>query len=387
MAAGERAHGISAGRPVRRGHKLSPRRFAPSPADLPMTNSSTPNGAASPDAPFTPVSNVGEFGLIDRLHARLGDAARADGLIDGIGDDAAVIALGNGRVQVVTTDALVEGVHVDRTFAPMRTIGWKAIATNVSDVCAMNAQPRWATVALGLPNDVSVEAAEALYGGIAEACARYGVAVVGGDVTAAPRLVLSVTLIGEADEASVVTRRGAQPSDLLCVTGDLGAAAAGLQVLLAGRDQPVDLGQFGYAVERQLMPQARLDRVRLWAERGFRPTALVDISDGLASETHHLCAAGVVGAVVDAGALPVHVETLRAAERFGARPEPWVLYGGEDYELLFTAPDAELAKLPPDTYAVVGEITAPEDGVRLRVPQADGSETLAPLAAGGYKHY
>ena len=354
-----------------------------------MTDPSLPNGTAEPpgDPSFTPVAHVGEFGLIDRLHARLGDAARADGLLEGIGDDAAVLDLGGGRVQVVTTDALVEGVHVDRTFAPMRTIGWKAVATNVSDVCAMNATPRWATVALGLPNDVSVEAAEALYGGIAEACARYGVAVVGGDVTAAPRLVLSVTVIGEADAGAIVTRRGAQPGDLLCVTGDLGAAAAGLQVLLAGRDEAVDLGQFGYAVERQLKPQARLDRVRLWAARGFRPTALIDVSDGLASETHHLCAGGVVGATVDAGALPVHVETLRAAERFGARPEPWVLYGGEDYELLFTAPDAELAKLPPDTYAVVGEITAPEDGVRLRVPQPDGGESVAPLAAGGYKHY
>lgn len=357
-----------------------------------MTSDPSANGST----PFTPVSHVGEFGLIDRLHARLGDAARADGLRDGIGDDAAVLDLGGGRVQVVTTDAMVEGVHMDRAFAPMRTIGWKAIATNVSDVCAMNATPRWATVALGLPNDVSVEAAEALYGGIAEACARYGLAVVGGDVTAAPRLLLSVTLIGETDADAVVTRRGAQPGDLLCVTGDLGAAAAGLQVLLDGTSNgdgaakergEADLGTFAYAVERQLMPQARLDRVRLWAERGFRPTALIDVSDGLASEVHHLCAAGVVGAVVEGGALPVHVQTMQAAERFGQRAEAYVLYGGEDYELLFTAPDAELAKLPPDTYAVVGEITAPEDGVRLRLPAADGEETLVPLAASGYKHY
>lgn len=349
-----------------------------------MTSDPSANGST----PFTPVSHVGEFGLIDRLHARLGDAARADGLRDGIGDDAAVLDLGGGRVQVVTTDAMVEGVHMDRAFAPMRTIGWKAIATNVSDVCAMNATPRWATVALGLPNDVSVEAAEALYGGIAEACARYGLAVVGGDVTAAPRLILSVTLIGEADADAVVTRRGAQPGDLLCVTGDLGAAAAGLQVLLDGKERgEADLGAFAYAVERQLMPQARLDRVRLWAERGFRPTALIDVSDGLASEVHHLCAAGVVGAVVEGGALPVHVQTMQAAERFDARAEAYVLYGGEDYELLFTAPDAELARLPPDTYAVVGEITAPEDGVRLRLPAADGEETLVPLAASGYKHY
>lgn len=341
----------------------------------------------SPDAPFTPVSHVGEFGLIDRLRARLGATAHADDLTEGIGDDAAVLALGGGRAQVVTTDALVEGVHFDRAFAPMRAIGWKAIATNVSDVCAMNAIPRWATVALGLPNDVSVEAAEALYDGIAQAAERYGVAVVGGDVTASARLLLSVTLIGEATADQIVLRRGAQPGDLLCVTGDIGAAAAGLQALMSGKeapeDEPMDLAPFAYVVERQLMPQARLDRVRQWAERGFRPTALIDISDGLAAEAHHLADAGIVGVTVEGGALPVHVQTMQAAERFGARAEAYALYGGEDYELLFTAPDAELARLPADTYAVVGEITAPDDGVRLRLPD----ETVVPLAAGGYRHY
>ncbi len=352
--------------------------------------------------PFTPIADVGEFGLIDRLAARLGDAARASDLIEGMGDDAAVYRVGGAgsgggsRVHVVTTDALVEGVHFDRTFAPLRTIGWKAIATNVSDVCAMNAVPRFATIALGLPGNVSVEGAEALYDGVAEACARYGLAVVGGDVTAAPRLLLSVTVIGEADESAIVTRRGAQPGDLLCVTGDLGSAAAGLQVLLAGKEAhanerggdgasppPPSLLDFPHSVERQLMPQARLDRIRAFAEAGVRPTAMIDVSDGLASETHHLAAGGVVGAIVEGGVLPVHVETFRAAEAFGTRPEAYVLYGGEDYELLFTATDADLARLPADTYAVVGSITAPDDGVRLRLPD----ESLAPLAAGGYKHY
>lgn len=354
-----------------------------------------------PDAqPFTPVSEVGEFGLIEKLQSRLGDAADARDLVQGIGDDAAVYRVGGAgsdgpsRVHVVTTDALVEGVHFDRTYVPLRALGWKAIATNVSDVAAMNARPRFATVALGLPNNLSVEGAEALYTGMAQACERYGLAVVGGDVTASARLTLSVTVVGEAEEAAVVYRRGAQPGDLLCVTGDLGSAAAGLRVLLAGKDgmtagdgaaddppQP-DLTEFAYVVERQLMPQARLDRVAAWAEAGVRPTSLIDVSDGLASETHHLSQAGTVGAAIDAGLLPVHVQTALAAQRFDERAEAFVLYGGEDYELLFTLPEAEASKLPSDTYAVVGQIVEPSEGVVLRLP--DGNRV--PLEAAGFRH-
>jgi thiamine-monophosphate kinase len=264
----------------------------------------------------------------------------------------------------------------------------------VSDVAAMNARPRFATVALGLPNNLSVEGAEALYTGIAQACERYGLAAVGGDVTASARLTLSVTVIGEADEQAVVYRRGAQPGDLLCVTGDLGSAAAGLRVLLAGKDgmtsgdgaaddppQP-DLTEFAYVVERQLMPQARLDRVEAWAEAGVRPTSLIDVSDGLASETHHLSQAGTVGAVIDAGLLPVHVQTALAAQRFDERAEAFVLYGGEDYELLFTLPEAEASKLSSDTYAVVGQVVEPKEGVVLRLP--DGNRV--PLEAAGFRH-
>ena len=364
-----------------------------------------PSPDAPGSAPFTPVSEVGEFGLIDRLSATLADAASARDLVVGIGDDAAVYRVGGAgsdgpsRVHVVTTDALVEGVHFDRTYVPLRALGWKAIAVNVSDVCAMNARPRFATVALGLPNNVSVEGAEALYTGVGQACERWGLAVVGGDVTASARLTVTVTVVGEAREDEVVTRAGAQPGDLLCVTGDLGSAAAGLQVLLAGKDEapggdgappdadaPVrqpDLEPFAYVVERQLVPQARLDRVTGWADAGVRPTALIDVSDGLASETHHLSQAGTVGAVIDGGLLPVHVQTALAAQRFDARPEAYVLYGGEDYELLFTLPEADAPKLASDTYAVVGQIVEPDEGVTLRLP--DGNRV--PLAGGGYKHY
>ena len=241
-----------------------------------------------PMADFTPISEVGEFGLIDRLSARLG-VPTSDALAEGIGDDAAVYRVGGAgsdgasRVHVITTDALVEGVHFDRTYAPLGMIGWKAIATSVSDVAAMNAEPRFATVTLGMPNNLSVENAETLYDGVAAACERYGLDVVGGDVTAAPRLTLSVTVVGEADEADIVYRRGAAVGDILCVTGDLGSAAAGLQVLIAGKDEALaeasgdgaaggqpDLGAFAYVVERQLMPQAR-PRPGSGLARGRRP--------------------------------------------------------------------------------------------------------------------
>ncbi len=339
-------------------------------------------------SPFTPISHVGEFGLIDRLRDVLGDAT-SDTLVQGIGDDAAVVRIGDGRVHVITTDALVEGVHFDRTFAPLGTLGFKAIAVNVSDIVAMNAVSRWATVALGLPNNVSVEAAETLYEGMAEACRTYGVTVIGGDVTAAERLLLSVTVIGEASEDEVVYRRGAQPGDLLCVTGDLGSAVAGLKVLLAEKDtfteadtQP-DLSAWSYVVQRQLAPRARLDRVRQWREAGVKPHALIDISDGLASEVHHLCRAGGVGARIEAALLPIHAQTFQAAARFGDAPEAYALYGGEDYELLFALPEAQAKRLPGDSFAVVGAVTEDQGEVVIGMPDGE----TRPLTATGFQHF
>lgn len=342
---------------------------------------------------FTPVNQVGEFGLIDRLRSVLGDSA-PDSLVQGIGDDAAVYRVGEGRVHVITTDALVEGVHFDRTFVPMRYLGWKAIATNVSDVVAMNAEPRYATVVIALPNNVSVEQLETLYAGIAEACREYGLTIVGGDVTAAAKLTLSITVVGEGAEEDIVYRRGAQPGDLLCVTGDLGAAAAGLEVLLAGKkgfetggdgmetSQP-NLAEFAYVVERHLHPQARQDRIQNWREAGIKPSALIDLSDGLGGDVHHLCNASGVGAVVEAGLLPIHVQTFKAAERYDADPVSLALYGGEDYELLFTISEADKEKLAEDTYAVVGQVVEASEGITLR--DADGN--VSPLEAGGFRHF
>ena len=366
----------------------------------------------SDSAPFTPVSELGEFGLIARLRDVLGEAATGEALTTPIGDDAAVLDLGDGRAQVVTTDLFVEGVHFDRTFAPMRALGWKCIAASASDVCAMNAVPTVATVALGVPNNLSVEHAEALYTGIGQACERYGMAVAGGDISASARLVVSVTVLGEAARDQIVTRAGASPGDALCLTGDVGASAAGLALLLRGKEATLgtdaasgetaapeasgdgspdalapppeapDLGRFPVPIERHLLPQARLDRVHLWREHGFRPSALIDVSDGLASEAHHLSIESTVGVRVDARLLPVHLQTMQAAEALGQRAETWALYGGEDYELLFTAPPEALEALPADTYAVVGEIVEPDEGVTLRLP--DGTEL--PMEAGGFTH-
>ena len=351
----------------------------------------------SEPAPFTPIAEVGEFGLIERLRQSLGSAAEADRLAVPIGDDAAVVDLGNGRSQVVTTDLFVEGVHFDRTFAPLRALGWKCIAASVSDVCAMNAMPTLATVALGVPNNLSVEGAEALYTGIAQACERYGLAVAGGDITASARLVVSVTVLGEAEAGQIVTRAGAQPGEVLCLTGDVGASAAGLQLLLKGKDAlaqsnaggdgenapALELSDFPVPIERHLMPQARLDRVRLWREVGFQPTSLIDVSDGVASEAHHLSRASIVGLAVEAGLMPVHLQTMAAAEILKQRADTWALYGGEDYELLFTAPRAALAVLPDDTYAIIGEVVDPEEGVALRL--SDG--TAIPMEADGFAHF
>ncbi len=339
---------------------------------------------------FSPIDEIGEFGLIDRMNAVLGPAHDAD-LLAGIADDAAVYRVGDGRVHVVTTDALIEGVHFDRLFMPMEYLGFKAMSINVSDVAAMNALPRYATVALGLPNNVSVEMVEAFYRGVKRACDAYGLTVVGGDTTAARFMTVAVTVIGEAAEDAVVYRSGARPGDALCVTGDLGGAFAGLKVLLAQRKEMEAAGEgfrpniepFRHVIRRQLTPQARVDVVRGWAERGVRPHALIDVSDGLASEVHHLCNRSGCGALLHVAAVPVALETRNAADVFDDEVDTYALFGGEDYELLFAASPNDLDRLDPETFNVVGEFTDAEAGVRAQTPEG---QTI-PLEPGGFKHF
>lgn len=340
---------------------------------------------------FTAVAQVGEFGLIDRMNSRLGGLAPTGDLLCAIGDDAAVYRTSDDTAHVLTTDALIEGVHFDRAFMPFGHLGRKAVAVNVSDVAAMNAVPRYAVVAIGLPRNVSVEMVDALYDGLRDACARYGVHLVGGDTTAAPQLSLVVTVVGEAPIDRVVYRRGARPGDLLCVTGTVGGAYAGLQVLLEqhqamrelGDAYEPDLSPYREVLARQLTPAARTDVVADWAARRVRPRALIDVSDGVASEVHHICRASGCGAVIRAPDLPVHPETRLVADERLEDADSFALFGGEDYELLFAMDPGDMAELDRAAFSVIGEFTDRPSEVVLLTETGDA----VPVEAEGFTHF
>jgi thiamine-monophosphate kinase len=348
----------------------------------------------TPEAPQqTEISDIGEFGLIAVLRDTLGEPADDD-LVSGIGDDTAVYRVGDGRVHLLTTDTLTEGIHFDRAFMPMEHLGFKAMSVNVSDIAAMNAAPRYATVTLGLSQQVSVEMAETIYEGITQACDAYDVTVVGGDTVSAHALSISVTVVGEADEDAVVYRGGAKAGDKICVTGDIGASYAGLKVLVRNRrrleeqeeDFQPNLDPFSYVIRRHLAPPAQLKTVRDWADAGVRPTALIDISDGLASEIHHVCEASGLGAQLYEPALPIDPETRNTATDFGEDVSIYALFGGEDYELLFTMPEQDLDALDPQSYTVIGDVETPEDPEHpVLLQRADGDNV--PLQPGGFDHF
>ena len=339
---------------------------------------------------FTPISDIGEFGLIDRMNALLGQPNDAD-IIAGIADDAAVYRIGNGRVHVVTTDALFEGVHFDRLLMPMEYLGYKTISVNVSDVVAMNARPRYATITLGIPDTLSVEMIVSFYEGIKKACEVYEMTVVGGDTAAARFLTISVTVIGEAGEDEIIYRNGARSGDVLCVTGDLGAAYAGLKILLDQRREMQDEGDafvpniepYQYVIQRQLSPAAQTKIRNVWAAKGVRPHALIDISDGLASEVHHLCKQSQCGAILYAAAIPIALETRDVADFFSEDVDTYALFGGEDYELLFALAPEDLDSLDSTAFSVIGEFTQPETGINLQTPEGG----IIPLGTGGYQHF
>jgi thiamine-monophosphate kinase len=373
--------------------------------DMPSANGPSANGPSSngPTGPSgqreqihpqeTSISDIGEFGLIAHIRDTLGETDD-DSIVEGIKDDAAVYRVGDGRVHVVTTDALIEGVHFDRTFMPMEHLGFKAMSVNVSDVAAMNATPRYATVVLGIPQNASVEAIGTLYQGIKQACDAYGVTVIGGDTTGAHSLSVTVTVIGEADEDDIVYRRGAQQGDKICVTGDLGASYAGLKVLLLQRQQlqeegegfQPELDKFSYVIRRHLAPPAQLKAVRDWAETAFRPSSLIDISDGLSSEVHHICEASGMTAQLYEPSLPISPHTRNTATEFGEDVTVYALFGGEDYELLFTASEENLKKLDPQTFNVIGEIgETGDDTPRVQLKKADGENV--PVRPSGFDHF
>lgn len=312
---------------------------------------------------LTEISSLGEFGLIDRLTKEI-EAVNASTL-KGVGDDCAVLDYQGSRV-LVTTDLLLEGVHFDLTYVPLKHLGYKAAVVNFSDIYAMNGTPRQITVSLGISKRFAVEHIDALYSGIRRACEIYGVDIVGGDTTSSRQgLVISITCIGEGQEGRISTRYGAKPTDLICVSGDLGAAYMGLQLLerekVASAGQPDFVPQFQgkeYLIERQLKPEARKDIVAELAKADIVPTSMIDISDGLSSELLHICTKSNVGCRIYEDRIPIDYQTAVMAEELGMNLVTAALNGGEDYELLFTVPlhfHEKVKNLPG--VKVIGHIT------------------------------
>ena len=338
----------------------------------------------------TDVNTLGEFGLID--HLTEGFTTQQRTTILGVGDDAAVIAAGNEQI-VVSTDMLVEGIHFDFTYTPLKHLGYKAVTVNLSDIAAMNARPEQITVSIALSNRFSVEALDELYAGIKAACMQYGVDLVGGDTTSSTRgLIISVTAIGRAPAGRITRRSGAKVGDLICITGNLGGAYLGLQLLEREKqvfkdnpDMQPDMGEYApYLLQRQLRPEARTDMVDLFAKEGIVPTAMIDISDGLASELFHICKASGVGAIIEESGVPIHNDAQLQALEFNLDPITTALSGGEDYELLFTIDpkDTEKIRFLPDIY-IAGEIVAKEDGVKLHTKGGN----IHDIKAQGWNHF
>lgn len=339
----------------------------------------------------TEISTVGEFGLIDRITGGISHVNAST--IAGVGDDAAVLRYPDSEV-LVSTDLLVEGIHFDLTYVPLKHLGYKAAVVNFSDIYAMNGTPRQITVALGISSRFTVEHIEQLYAGIRLACEIYGVDLVGGDTTSSRSgLVISVTCIGDAPKEKVVMRSGARDTDLICVSGDLGAAYMGLQLL--EREKNVGAGdkdfvpQFEgkeYLIERQLKPEARRDIIAALDRAGIVPTAMMDVSDGLSSELIHICKASDCGCRIYEERIPIDYQTAVMAEEVNMNLVTAALNGGEDYELVFTAPlhyHETLSKM--EGVKVIGHITRPElgcalvtrDGVEMRL-LAQGFNHMAP---------
>jgi thiamine-monophosphate kinase len=315
----------------------------------------------------TEIQELGEFGLISRLTKDLKKMQPSTLL--GVGDDAAVIDPLGKRV-LVTTDMLVEGVHFDLSYVPLKHLGYKAVIANLSDVCAMNALPTQIVIGLGISNRFSVEALEELYSGIKMACELYKVDLVGGDTTSNPSgLTLSITAMGLAASEDIVTRGGASAGDLVVVTGELGSAYMGLQVLerekTVFKDAPTaqpELEDHAYILERQLKPEARTDIVRELKDLEIKPTSMIDVSDGLASECFHLMAASGLGIRLYEDKLPIDAKTYDTALAFNLDPTVCMLSGGEDYELLFTVSQYDFEKMRNHPkLSVIGHMTENPD--------------------------
>lgn len=339
---------------------------------------------------LTEISQLGEFGLIDRLTKDL--PHHNPSTVRSVGDDAAVLRYPGDVDELVTTDLLVEGIHFDLTYMPLKHLGYKAAVVNFSDIYAMNGHPRQIVVSLAISSRFAVEHLEELYAGIRLACDIYRVDLVGGDTTASRSgLVISITCIGEAAPDAVVTRDGAKDTDLICVSGDLGSAYMGLQLLerekVASKgikDFQPEFGGKEYLIERQLKPEARRDIVTALAEAGIKPTAMMDISDGLSSELLHICKQSDTGCRIYEERIPIDYQTAIMAEELGMNLVTAALNGGEDYELLFTIPlsrHEDVSKIKG--VSVIGHICKPEMGCAMVT--RDGGEIE--LKAQGWNHW
>lgn len=339
------------------------------------------------DGKQTEISQLGEFGLIDRLTDAITPVNDSTDL--GVGDDCAVLHYDGDRDVLVTTDLLLENVHFDLTYVPLKHLGYKSAIVNFSDVCAMNGTPRQITVSLGISKRFTVEHIEELYAGIRLACEMYGVDIVGGDTSASHQgLVISITCIGDAPSGKAVRRSGAHDTDLICVSGDLGAAYMGLQLLerekVASAGRPDFIPDFAgkeYLVERQLKPEARRDIVKALAEKGIQPTSMIDISDGLSSELMHICKESKCGCRIYEDRIPIDYQTAVMAEELNMNLVTAALNGGEDYELLFTVPLTDHEKVDKmEGVKVIGYICKEDLGCAMIT--RDGSEF--PLRAQGW---
>ena len=339
---------------------------------------------------LTPLTDLGEFGLIKTLTQQFKVNQSSTRL--GIGDDAAVLQFGSDARTVISTDMLVEGIHFDLGFMPMKHLGYKSVMVNVSDICAMNAIPTQITVSIACSNRFSLEALKELYEGIDIACSALGIDLIGGDTTSSlSGLVISITAIGSLDKDSApVTRQGAKPTDLICVTGDLGAAYAGLQILL--REQAIfkenpeapnpDLTPYEYAIGKQLRPEARVDIINQLAAQGVIPTSMIDISDGLSSELEHIHQQSKVGYKIFEHKLPIDPVTISISNELNTNATVMALNGGEDYQLLFTIPldQHELVK-NINGVSIIGHIVAEIDTKVMITSQ----ETEIPIKRDGWQ--
>lgn len=316
----------------------------------------------------TELANLGEFGLIKHLtqHINLNQKST----VKGVGDDAAVLDFGNKKT-LVSTDMLLEGIHFDLAFTPLKHLGYKAIQVNLSDIYAMNGTASQVTVSIGLSSKFPLEAVEELYEGMLLACKKYQVDLIGGDTTSSKQgLVISVTSIGYAEEKNICYRNGAEEGDLICVSGDLGGAYVGLQLLerekqvfLSNPNIQPDLEGKDYIVERQLKPEARIDIVDLLAKLEIKPTSMIDVSDGLASEILHITSQSKKGCKIYEEKIPLDPMTVDTAREFGLDPTVCALSGGEDYELLFTIKQADYDKMKHDVdISIIGYITEESAG-------------------------